>query len=150
MIVPENSSHPILIGVSDIWGTSDVYRCHSDRFPFPDNCTALVMGQPLINLHHDAPVNRSKQPLPVAWTKTWTGNNNLPSRIFHFTMGSAEDFQNAGVRRLVVNGVYWGLGMEASISPVSSVGIVGSYEPLAPGFNYKKLGVQPRKPEYYK
>jgi len=150
IVVPENKSHPILIGVSDIWGTSDVYRCHNDRSPFPSDCTALVMGQPLINLKPGAPANETKQPLPVAWTKTWNGNDNLPSRIFHFTMGSAEDFANAGVRRMAVNSVYWGLGMESAIRSDSSVDIVGEYRPLAPGFNYEELGVKPRKPGYYK
>ena len=27
--VADNIDHPILKGVKDIWGTSDVYRCHS-------------------------------------------------------------------------------------------------------------------------
>ena len=150
IIVPENKTHPVLIGVDDIWGTSDVYRCHTEKSPFPDDCQALVMGQPLINLKPDAPANTNKLPLPIAWTKTWVGNQGLPSKIFHFTMGSAEDFENAGVRRLTVNAVYWGLGMEQSIKADSSVEIVGDYQPLPPGFNYKKFGVRPHKPSFYK
>ena len=149
-VVPKHKTHPILIGVTDIWGTSDVYRCHKDMDSFPDDCTALVMGQPLINLEQDAPANDKKEPLPVAWTKTWTGNNGLPSKIFHFTMGSAEDFQNEGVRRLTANAVYWGLDLEEHIKPDSSVEIIGDYRPLKPGFNYEKLGVKPRKPNFYK
>ncbi len=65
-------------------------------------------------------------------------------------MGSAEDFQNAGVRRLVVNAVYWGLSMEESIKATNSVDIVGEYRPRQAGFDYEKLGVKPRKPEFYK
>lgn len=150
VIVSANQHHPVLAGVSDIWGTSDVYRCHNEKFPFPDDCTALVMGQPLVNLNPDAPPNTEKEPLPVAWVKTWTGNNGAAARILHFTMGSAEDFQNAGVRRLTVNAVYWGLGMEDSIDPARSVDFVGEYQPLKAGFNYEALGVQPRLPEYYR
>ncbi len=149
-IVPESKEHPILIGVNNIWGTSDVYRCHNEKSPLPQDCTALVLGQPLMNLEPDAPPNAKKEPLPVAWTKTWIGNKDRPSRIFHLTMGSAEDFQNAGVRRLTVNAVYWGLGMESSIKPDSSVEIVGEYRPLKAGFNYEKLGVKPHKPAFYK
>jgi hypothetical protein len=100
------------------------------RFPFPQDCTALVLGQPLINLQPDAPANQEKKPLPIAWTKTWTGSSGRPARIFHFTMGSAEDFQNAGVRRLTVNAVYWGLGMEDEIQPDRSVEFIGDYQPL--------------------
>lgn len=150
IIVPENQTHPILTGVTDIWGTSDVYRCHKDMASFPGDCTALVMGQPLINLNQDAPPNEKKEPLPVGWTKIWKGNKGLSSKIFHFTMGSAEDFGNAGVRRLTVNAVYWGLGMEKEIKADSSVEIIGDYNPLKPGFNYETLGVKPHKPAYYK
>ncbi|MEC9093279.1 MAG: ThuA domain-containing protein [Planctomycetota bacterium] len=149
VIVPENQLHPILIGVKSIWGTSDVYRCHNDKNPFPEDCTALVLGQPLINLEKNAPANPQKEPLPVAWTKTWTGNRGLKSRIFHFTMGSAVDFENEGVRRLTVNAVYWGLQMEKEIQPKRSVAVVGTYAPLKSGFNYEKLGVKPHKPAYY-
>ena len=149
VIVPENGSHSILTGVNDVWGTSDVYRCHNEKHPFPEDCTALVLGQPLINLEHDAPPNENKEPLPVAWTKTWTGDKGLKSKIFHLTMGSAEDFSNEGVRRLTVNAVYWGLGMEDLISATSSVEIIGDYQPLKSGFNYDKLGVEPRMAGFY-
>ena len=150
IIVEKNHEHPILTGVDDIWGTSDVYRCHDDNYPFPDDCTALVLGQPLVNLEPDAPANKDKEPLPVAWVKTWTGNHGKASRIFHFTMGSAEDFANAGVRRLTINAVYWGLGMEDALTPELSVDIVGDYQPLPAGFNYEKLGVEPHKPAFYR
>ena len=149
IIVDAQKSHPILTGVDDIWGTSDVYRCHGERFPFPDDCTALVLGQPLVNLNPDAPANAKKEPLPVAWVKTWKGNGPRASRIFHFTMGSGEDFSNAGVRRLTVNAVYWGLGLEEFIDADSSVDFVDEYRPLKPGFKYQKLGVQPHPAEFY-
>lgn len=150
IIVDAAKTHPILSGVKAIWGTSDVYRCHNDKFPFPEDCTALVLGQPLMNLQPDAPPNKEKEPLPVAWTKTWVGNEGRSTKIFHFTMGSAEDFENAGVRRITVNAVYWGLGMEDSISSDRSVEPIDSYQPLKAGFNYPELKVRPHKPEYYR
>ena len=72
------------------------------------------------------------------------------ARVFHTTMGSAEDYQNAGLRRLTVNAAYWCLGLEDKIDPKSNVDIVGEYKPLASGFNYEKLKVVPRKPSFYK
>ncbi len=150
VIVEQQSRHPILTSVGDIWGPSDVYRCHNDKQPFPADCTALVLGQPLVDLNPNSEPNSKKQPLPIAWTKTWRGNNGLDSRIFHFTMGSAKDFENEGVRRLTVNAVYWGLGMEDQITEEASVEIVGEYKPLKSGFNYQKLGVQPREVDYYR
>ena len=51
---------------------------------------------------------------------------------------------------MTVNAVYWGLGMEKEIKPDSSVDIIGDYKPLKAGFNYEKLGVKPRKADYYR
>ena len=144
VIVEEQQAHPILTGVSDIWGPSDVYRCHNEKSPLPEDCTTLVMGQPLVNLEPNAKPNSKKEALPIAWTKTWTGNQGLATPIFHFTMGSGRDFENEGVRRLVVNSVYWGAGLEDQIDGKSSVDPVGEYQPLKSGFNYDALGVQPR------
>jgi hypothetical protein len=149
MIVPENRSHPILVGVQDLWGPSDVYRCHNEKSPFPDTCTALVLGQPLVDLTRNAEPNRDKEALPIAWTTKWVGNRGLSTNIFHFTMGSGKDFGDPGVRRLVVNAVYWGLGMEDAINATSSVEPIGDYLPLESGFNYESLGVRPHKPEFY-
>ena len=65
-------------------------------------------------------------------------------------MGSAIDFENEGVRRLTVNAVYWGQGMEKEISADRSVAPVGKYQPLKSGFNYEKLGVEARPVSYYR
>ena len=99
--------------------------------------------------HDDAP-NTKKVPLPVAWFKTWKTSEGKNARVFHSTMGSAKDLQSAGLRRMVINAAYWGMGMEAAISPDSSVDYVGAYKPLASGFNYEKLGVFPKLPAAYK
>ncbi len=143
IIVDANKMHPVLIGVKDVWGTTDVYRCHKED-TVPADCTALLLGQPMKTLERDAPANTDKVPLPIAWTKTWVGNGGKSSKILHFTMGSAEDFANEGVRRVVINGVYWGIGMEDQIKADSNVDIVGEYKPMKDGFNYEKLGVKPR------
>ena len=150
IVAEENKSHPILQGVTDVWGTSDVYRCHNEKNPFPKDAQLLMRGQPLVDLTREAKPNPKKEPLPIAWTKIWKGNKDLETRILHFTMGSGIDFQNPGVRRLVINGVYWGIGMEDAIHADSSVEIVGEYAPLKSGFGYEKLGVQPHKPAFYK
>jgi hypothetical protein len=58
--------------------------------------------------------------------------------------------ESAGLRRLVINATYWGMGLESSISRISNVDYVGPYKPLASGFNYEKLGVVPKFPAAYK
>jgi len=65
-------------------------------------------------------------------------------------MGSAKDFESAGLRRLLFNACYWSLGMEAQIRADSSVEILGGYAPLVSGFNYEALGVGPNLPVHYR
>ncbi|QTN31947.1 ThuA domain-containing protein [Akkermansiaceae bacterium] len=149
-IVPEQKDHPILTGVKDIWGLTDVYRTFKEGTGLPEGCTALVMGQPLIGREQGGADNPEKEPLPVVWTKHWTTTDSKKARVLHSTMGSGTDFENPGLRRLLVNGVYWCIGMEKEISPDSKIDYIGDYTPLSNGFNYEKLGVKPRPVSYYK
>ncbi len=149
-IVEEQKSHPILRGVSDIWGNSDVYRTYKEGTSLPADCTALVWGQPLMGRKHDDPPNTKLEPLPVAWIKTWQTSEGKSARVFHSTMGSGTDLESAGLRRMIINAAYWGLGMESAITPTSSVDIIGDYKPLESGFNYKELGVMPKPVSAYK
>lgn len=150
ILVEKNKTHPVLMGVGDIWGLTDVYRTYDKDKNLPVDCTALVMGQPLMGRKPDDPINPELIALPVAWVKTWTSNKGNTARVFHTTMGSAEDFQNEGLRRLTVNAIYWCLGLEKQIDPKSNVSIVGQYSPPRSGFDYKALGVVPKKPEAYR
>lgn len=141
LIVEAQRQHPILRGVEDIWGNSDVYRTFPEGGSLPERCTALVYGQPLLGRQHDDPPNPEKVALPVAWTTSWTGSTGKAARVFHVTMGSAIDYQSAGLRRLTVNAAYWCLGLEQQITGQSSVDFVGPYAPLDSGFDYVNLGV---------
>ena len=150
VIVAEQKEHPILMGVSDIWGNSDVYRTYKEGGSLPAGCTALVWGQPLMGRKHDDPVNPKLEPLPVAWFKNWQTSGGKVARVFQSTMGSGDDLESAGLRRLIINAVYWGLGMESAITPTRSVEIVGTYKPLESGFNYQELGVIPKPISAYR
>ncbi len=149
IIVDAQKEHPILRGVSDIWGPSDVYRTFPEDAQLPDNCLPLLLGQPLLGRTPADEPNPRKVPLPVAWTKEWTGNSGRSARVFHVTMGSARDFQSAGLRRLLINAAHWCLHQEAAIESSTDMSYVGDYQPLESGFNYEALGVEPRLPEYY-
>ncbi len=150
ILVEANKEHPVLKGVRDVWGLTDVYRTFKEGGSLPVGCVPLIDGQPLMGRKPDNIVNPELIALPVAWVKTWTGAQGQTARVFHTTMGSAEDYRNAGLRRLTVNGIYWCLAMEQVIDPSSSVEIVGEYEPLKSGFDYPKLNVVPRQPSYYR
>jgi hypothetical protein len=149
-LVPEMKDHPILTGVTDIWGNSDVYRTYKEGTALPADCTALVWGQPLMGRKPDDAPNRELEPLPVAWFKFWQTSSGKKARVFHSTMGSAHDLESAGLRRLLINAAYWGMGMESAITPTRSVEIVGTYKPLESGFNYEELGVVPKPVSAYR
>ncbi|MEJ6579535.1 MAG: ThuA domain-containing protein [Akkermansiaceae bacterium] len=148
-VVEEMKAHPVVRGVTDIWGPSDVYRTYKEGTSLPEGCTALVWGQPLMARQQDDEPNPKKEPLPVAWIKNWKTSTGKSARVFHSTMGSARDLQSAGLRRLVINAAYWGMGLEDKITPDRSVEIVGPYVPLSSGFNYEELGVIPKLPAAY-
>lgn len=148
-VAEEMKDHPVVQGATDIWGPSDVYRTYKEGTGLPEGCTALVWGQPLMGRQPDDEPNIKKEPLPVAWIKDWKTSSGKSARVFHSTMGSARDLQSAGLRRLVINAAYWGMGLENKITPDRSVEIVGPYAPLASGFNYEELGVFPKLPAAY-
>jgi len=150
ILVEEQKQHPILTGVSDIWGNSDVYRTYKEGTSLPAGCTALVWGQPLMGRKHDDPPNTKLEPLPVAWIKNWQTSTGKAARVFHSTMGSGTDLQSAGLRRLIIHAAYWGMEMEAAISATRSVEIIGDYQPLESGFNYAELGLKPKPVSHYR
>lgn len=150
IVVEKNKDHAVLRGVTDVWGPSDVYRTFKEGGSLPSDCTPLLDGQPLKGRKQDDAVNPDLIALPVAWVKTWTNDKGKTARVFHTTMGSAEDYQNAGLRRLTVNAAYWCLELEKQIDPRSKVDPVGEYRPLPSGFDYPKLKVVPQKPSFYK
>jgi hypothetical protein len=145
MIAPGENDHPILRGIKDgdIWGPTDVYGV---RLPLPGDSKPLVLGQVVSDMTSTGkPVDGKKNNpmLPVAWVKTFTGESGKPARVFTTTMGAATDLESAGVRRMLVNAVYWTLGLDDKISPESDVSIVGAYKPRPFGFNGAAKGVKP-------
>jgi len=145
IIAPGQASNPILRGITDgdIWGPTDVYGV---RLPLPGDSQPLVLGQVLDGMKPtDAPVAGAQNDpmMPIAWTKTYTGKEGKTARIFTTTMGASQDFASEGVRRLLVNACYWGLGMEDKIPERSDVTIVGSFDPQPFRNNGFKPGVRP-------
>ena len=133
-----NRDHPILKGVGDIWGPSDVYGV-----TVADDCQVLVWGQVLAGLDPTDEPNLDKLQMPIAWTRSYTGDDGKTSRVFFTTMGAAVDLENEGLRRLVVNGCYWGMGIEDFIPYQSRVDYVGGYEPTFFGYGNYIRGARP-------
>jgi len=62
------------------------------------------------------------------------------NKIFTTTMGAATDLQSEGTRRLIVNSVFWGLGIE--VPAKADVNYIGEYKPSMYSFKGYKKGVK--------
>jgi len=137
-IVAENEKkHPITRGIKDgdIWGPTDVYGV---RLPLPGDSQTIILGQVLSGMQpNDDPVKGVKNnPLmPIAWTKSYQLPGGDSGKVFTTTMGSSNDLLSAGLRRLIVQGIYWAVGLEESIpSGGLRVNLVAPYNPSDFGF----------------
>jgi hypothetical protein len=130
----------MLSGVGDnVYGPTDVYGLTR----LPAGTEVLVYGQTLRGLTPDSPPNYEKPIVPIAWRRLYVGETGNASRVFASTIGAAVDFESEGLRRLLVNAVYWGLGLEGQIPEVPDVRYVGPYEPSYFGFAQHRKGVFP-------
>lgn len=149
VIETANASAPILRGVKSIFGTTDVYEAAP-----PADAKILLRGEVLAGMTPDSPPaqgakatkQKVEQPLnqpmmPVAWTRLVKNDAGTDNKIFCTTMGAATDLTNEDLRRLVVNAVFWGLGLE--VPAAADVALVGDYAPTAYGFKGYQKGVKP-------
>jgi type 1 glutamine amidotransferase len=139
LIADGMASHPILRGVSDIWGPSDVYGLTT----LPQDAQPLLMGQVLAGMNPTDPPNPAKKLLPVAWTRNFKTSDGKSARVFTTTMGHAGDFKNEGFRRMMVNACYWALSLEKKIKPRANAGLIGAYEPNPIHMKKHKAGLRP-------
>lgn len=149
VVASDAADHPVVrgIGPGDIWGPTDVYRV---RIPLPVDSRPLVLGEvvqrrgpfdeddPFFGMRpDDAPpaADKNDPMMPVAWTKSYRIPGGKPGTAFTTTLGSSTDLVSAGVRRLLVNAVYWSLGLADEIPPGgTAVDLVGTFEPTQYGF----------------
>ena len=131
---PAQSAHPVLRGVGPVFGDSDVYEAYP-----PADATLLLRGLVLQGMDPRGPLSdkvkarsrgdKRSQPvndpaMPVAWVREVPNPGGKPNRVLCTTLGAATDLADPNLRRLVVNGVFWGLGLE--------VPAAADVEPLAP------------------
>ena len=144
IIAPEAREHPITNGIDDgdIWGPTDVYTV---RLPLTGEDTQpLVLGQVLTGMHEDdTPRTDEKNDpmMPIAWTRSYTGENGNTAKVFTSTIGSSQDFASEGLRRLWVNAAYWLLGID--VPENADVGLVTDYDPSPFKMDGHRKGVRP-------
>ena len=147
---PGASGDPLLRGVTGLFGDSGVYETH----PVAD-AKILARGLALRGMSPSDPpdtylgkrkTDGVEQPvndpaMPVAWTRLNKNANGTANRVFCTTMGAATDLADEGLRRLVVNAVLAGFGIE--IPARSDVRFVDAYAPTDYAFKGYRLGLTP-------
>jgi hypothetical protein len=150
VIEPTAKNHPILRGCGIIFGDSDVYEVYP-----PDDADILVRALVVDSLTADGkPVDYKKKrrpggeeksvndpPMPVAWTREYKWDSGKTSKIFTTTLGAATDLLTEGTRRMVVNSVFWGLGID--VPEKADVSFVDPYQPTFFGFGTYRKGIRP-------
>lgn len=165
MAAPGAKDHPILNGINDgdIWGPSDVYGV---RLPLPGDSEPIVLGQvtdredgydeddPMFGMRYSdnapaKPVMRKNKEgeevevdlndpmMPVAWVKSYQLPGGKKGKAFTSTIGSSTDLLSKGTRRMIMNAVFWCLGLE--VPAKANVELVGTYEPTQYAFHPDSL-----------
>ncbi|MSU23330.1 MAG: dehydrogenase [Opitutus sp.] len=150
VIEPANASDPLLRGVTDLFGTSDVYEAAP-----PADAKILARGLVLKGMNPtDVPADYRKkraadkveQPvndpaMPVVWTRLHKNEAGQEAKILTTTLGAATDLENESLRRLIVNGTYWAAGL--AVPAKADVRLVDPYAPRMFGFNGYRTGLTP-------
>jgi hypothetical protein len=151
MVEPGAENDPILRGVADVFGDSGVYETHPAA-----GSKILMRGQVLAGMSPtDVPdmAQRKKRKsdgeeqgindpmMPIALTRQHENPNGKINRVFCTTMGAATDLANEGLRRMVVNAVLWGFGIE--VPARADVHFVDPYSPTPYAFKGYRRGITP-------
>lgn len=155
LIAPGAENHPINKGLEnvDIWGPTDVYGV---RLPLPGDALPIILGQvvnragefdendPFFGMQPTdndiATTNPASQPtynpndpmMPIAWIKSYQLPEGKTGKAFTSTIGAATDMVNEGVRRLLVNAVFF--LMDLDVPAKADVSLIGQYNPSAYSF----------------
>jgi len=147
-----DAKHAITNGIESgsIWGSTDVYGV---RLPLPDDSQPIVLGQVVnrageydendlffgmkpsdteLASENKNGLNVNDVLMPIAWTKSYQIPGGKKGKAFTSTIGAASDLLNDGVRRLLVNGIFW--SMDLSVPEKANVSLIGNYTPSAYGF----------------
>jgi azurin/glucose/arabinose dehydrogenase/lysophospholipase L1-like esterase len=144
-----NVSDPLLNGVTEIFGTTDVYEAAP-----PADAKILYRGLVLKDMTPTAapadyvkktaaktaqPVNSPA--MPIVWTRLYKNESGATAKILATTMGAATDFENESLRRLIVNATYWATGLQ--VPAKADVATFDGYAPRPYGFNGYRTGITP-------
>ncbi len=140
VITDGKKDHPILNGVANVWGPSDVYGITHLK----DSADVLMRGQILTGMNPtDKAVDdeRNKPMMPLVWTQEHENESGKINKVVTTTMGAATDFESEDLRRLLVNSCYWCL----DIGPPTraNVDYVDEFKPTVFGFGTERTDLKP-------
>ena len=143
LLEKDQLSHPILRGVKNVHTQCGGYKA----FPLKGSVT-LARGRILNGMKADAEPDKTKEEMPVVWTRSYKGSKSgKEGRVFTTTHGASEDIINDGFRRMMVNGALWCLSMDDSIKPDGRIDFVGPYNPVTFSFGGHRKNVKPSELE---
>lgn len=133
-----NKDHPVLNGVGEIFCTTDVYEAH----PLEPS-TILLRGEVTKSLDPKSTGVAAKNDpmIAVAWAREFDNAGDTNNKILTTTMGAATDLLDEDLRRLVVNGVFWGLGLDTPTN--ADVSFAEGYSPSKYAFKGYRVGLKP-------
>jgi len=148
VVVEENADHPILKGVRDVFGPSDVYEVKNlDE----SKATVLLRGAITRTLDPSSEIlekdPRNDPMMALAWLRDYTApNGKARGKAFCTTMGASVDFASEDLRRLVVNASLHLTGLP--VPAEAEVTYVDPFHPTFYGFNreagyYERRGLKP-------
>ena len=138
-------AHPINSGIDSgsIWSAADVYTVKE----LGPEAVPVVWGQVLTGMNpEDEPIgpgpydytprfakddpdfDKNDPMQPIAWTQPYQIPGGKKGVVFASTLGASLDLANASTRRLLVQGVYWAVGLDIPAEGVDA-GLIGSYQP---------------------
>ncbi|MDZ7690817.1 MAG: hypothetical protein U5K69_06725 [Balneolaceae bacterium] len=108
----------------------------------------LVWGLSTLGMTPDSPIEWEQSAMPLAWTRQYISPAGNTGRVFTTTMGASVDLLSEDLRRLIVNGCYWALGLDRQIPEESNVELPGSYDPTMFGFGDHQKEMHPADFKY--
>lgn len=145
VIETANASHPILHGVADVFGPSDVYGVNR----LTDKDTILMRGAVTSTLAPDSEfVSEKNDPMQaLAWLHPYTAPNGKTGTTFCTTMGASVDLVSEDLRRMLVNAAYFLTGQK--VPKHADVAYVDPFYPSFYGFirdkaHWPALDMQPK------
>lgn len=123
---------PILRGVAPtFWAHSWLYVMNRGADQLPADCRFLLFGRAIRGAVPGGEVYGDEQ--KVAWTRELPTASGVRQRIFYTSLGHPKDFEDASVRRMLVNAIYWALDRAAEIPPAgANVDLLDAYNPPDP------------------